>query len=377
MLALVLAGGEGGRLGALTEERAKPALPFAGVYRLIDFPLSNCHHSRISDVWVLQQYEPHSLADHLSNGRPWDLDRTFGGLRVVHPSTGDPESGFYRGNADAIYRSREAIAEFDPEVVLVLSADAVYKLDYRQVVERHRDSAAEATIVTTRVAREEASRFGIVVVGENDRVVEFAYKPEEPATDVVASEVFVYDARVLLDTLDELADGEDGLEDFGHELLPRLVERGKAYAYELGGYWRDVGTVESYWESHMDLLGREPRFDLSDRAWPILTRASQRPPAWIESSAEVEDSLVSPGAVVGGRVVRSVLGPGVVVEAGANVVDCVVLNDVTVLAGAVIERAVVDAHLAVGEHARGRDEIELVAGECAAEPGRSSPRRGI
>jgi len=355
ILALLLAGGEGGRLGPITENRAKPALPFAGVYRLIDFPLSNCHHSRISDVWVLQQYEPHSLAEHLANGRPWDLDRTFGGLRVVHPSKGDAESGFYEGNADAIYRNLEAIEEFDPELVLVLSADAVYTLDYRLVVERHRETGAEVTMVTTRVPREEAGRFGVVDV-EDERVVDFAYKPDEPGSDTVTTEVFVYGAEVLLETIRELADG-DGLEDFGHELLPQLVERGKAYAYDLGGYWKDVGTIESYWGAHMDLLGAEPKLELDDLEWPILTRSSQRPPARVERPAEIENSLISPGASVRGRVVGSVLGTGVVVQEGAQVVDSVVLNDATISAGVTVERAVINVGLTVARSVRGEQEI--------------------
>jgi glucose-1-phosphate adenylyltransferase len=358
VLALVLAGGEGGRLGPLTEERAKPALPFAGVYRLIDFPLSNCHHSRISDVWVIQQYEPHSLSEHLANGRPWDLDRTFGGLRVIHPSTGDEESGFYEGNADAIHRTREAIEEFDPEVILVLSADAVYRLDLQDVVDRHREVRADVTMVTTELPAEEASRFGVVEVAAEGRVKGFAYKPEHPRGGTVTTEVFAYDARVLLDTLAELAKGEDGLADFGHQLLPGLVERGNAHACDLRGYWRDVGTIESYWQGHMDLVGRPPALELADPAWPILTHAGQRPPARIERGAVVEDSLVSPGCVVRGHVVRSVVGPDVVIAKGVTVRESVVLTGARVAAD--VARAVVDLGAAVTEPAAGADEPAVV-----------------
>jgi glucose-1-phosphate adenylyltransferase len=197
VLALVLAGGEGGRLGPLTDERAKPALPFAGVYRLIDFPLSNCLHSGIGDVWVIQQYEPHELTRQLANGRPWDLDRTRGGLRILHPYLGDSESGWYSSNADAIYRNRDVIAEQDPDVLLVLSADHIYKLDYADVVARHVDSAAAVTMVTTVVAKEEASRYGVVHVDADERVTGFEYKPDSPASDVVTTEVFAYDAHRL------------------------------------------------------------------------------------------------------------------------------------------------------------------------------------
>jgi glucose-1-phosphate adenylyltransferase len=369
VLALVLAGGAGGRLDVLTRERAKPAMPFAGVYRLIDFPLSNCHHSRVSDVWVLQQYEPGLLTRHLANGRPWDLDRTHGGLRVVHPYLGDEESGWYRGNADAIYRNREEIRAFDPELLLVLSADHVYKLDYGAVIERHRECRADATVVTTRVPVDEAGRFGTVQV-DDGRIVDFAYKPDEPESELVTAEVFVYDAAKLLALVDELADGGDEAADFGDELLPRLVAEGGAHAYPLDGYWKDVGTIESYWGAHMDLLGDDPAFGLADPAWPILTRDPQRPPARIDGG-RIEDSLVSPGAIVRGAVARSVLGPGVVVEAGASVRESVILDDTVLERGCVVERAIVDTRVTVGRRARvgGADgAITVVGGGTRVPP---------
>ena len=368
VLGLVLAGGEGGRLGTLTEGRAKPVLPFGGVYRLIDFPLSNCHHSRVSDVWVIQQYEAHSLSVHLANGRPWDLDRTWGGLAVVHPTTGgaENESGFYEGNADAIHRNREAIESFDPELVLVLSADAVYRLDYEEVLERHRERGAEATTVTTVKSLEEASRLGSVTVDKTGLVTAFEYKAEEPQSEIVTTEVFVYDAKVLLGTLAELEDEEGGLSDFGHSLLPRLVERGNTWAHDLGGYWRDVGTLESYWQGHMDLLEPEPELRLDDPEWPILTRGSQRPPARVEASARIEASLISPGCIVRGRVIRSVLGPGVVVDEGVTVEASVVLGGSHV--GADLARALVDEGIDVKVEAAGDDEPAVV-GMADVEPG--------
>jgi len=348
VLALVLAGGEGGRLEVLTAERAKPALPFAGVYRLVDFPLSNCHHSGIGDVWVLQQYEPHSLAAHLSGGRPWDLDRTYGGLRTFHPYVGDDESGWYRGNADALHRTGEEIAAFDADVLLVLSADHVYRLDYRDVLEEHLDSGMAVTVVTTRVDRSEAGEYG-VVDADGERVTGFEYKPDGPQTDLVTTEVFAYDPRCLLETLAEIAEeeGEEALSDFGDALLPRLVDRGEARARDLGGYWKDVGRPSRYWQAHMDLLGEDPPLDLDDPSWPVLTRGVQRPPARIEESARIDSSLVSPGAIVAGRVVRSVIGPGVMVEDGAEVVEAIVFHDTTVEGGARIERALVDARVRV------------------------------
>ena len=370
VLALILAGGEGGRLDVLTQERAKPAMPFAGVYRLIDFALSNCTHSGISDVWVLQQYQPHALTEHLANGRPWDLDRTSGGLRVLQPYLGRSESGWYKGNADAIYRNKTEIERFDPDLLLVLSADHVYRLDYGDVVATHLEREAAATLVTTRVPIDDASRFGTVEVDDAGRVTEFAYKPEHPAGDLVTTEVFVYDARVLLQTLEDLApedideENDSSLSDFGDELLPRLVRDGQTHEHRLEGYWRDVGTVESYWDAHMQLLEHEPPIRLDDPEWPILTRATHRPPAWIASSARVEGSLVSPGCIVRGRVERSVLAPGTVVEEGAEVVATVVLDDVLVERGARVERAVVDAGATIRADAAigDRDGIALIGG---------------
>lgn len=367
VLALVLAGGEGERLAPLTRERAKPALPFGGVYRLIDFPLSNCHHSRMSDVWVLQQYEAHSLSEYLGNGRPWDLDRTFGGLRVVQPYLGDAESGWYEGNADAIHRNREAIEDFDPEIVLVLSADAVYALDYDAVVSRHIEREAEVSMVTTRVPLGQAGRYGVVRSGGDGRVEGFQYKPEEPDSDVVTTEVFVYDARVLLDTLATAAESDDDAADFGDSLLPMLVERGSAYAHELDGYWRDVGTIDSYWQAHMDLLEPDgPRLD--NPAWPVLTRAHARRPAHVAGGAQIVDALVSPACSIEGEVIRSVLGPGVVVERGARVEETVVLPDATICAGASVRRAVVDEGTRVSGDHHGEDAVTVVA-EAAEQPG--------
>ncbi|MFN2506892.1 MAG: glucose-1-phosphate adenylyltransferase family protein, partial [Acidimicrobiales bacterium] len=227
-LVLILAGGAGGRMELLTERRAKPVLPFAGVYRLIDFPLSNCLHSGLEDVWIVQQYEPQSLNDHLANGRPWDLDRTHGGLRLLVPQQGGSESGWHQGNADALYKNRHFIEEFDPDVLLVMSADHVYKLDYRKVIDFHLERDADVTLVTTVVDKDEASRFATVEADDDGRVRGFQYKPDEPSTDVVSTEVFAYRPGPLIEVLERLADehgdGDDLPEDYGESLLPTLVE---------------------------------------------------------------------------------------------------------------------------------------------------------
>jgi glucose-1-phosphate adenylyltransferase len=359
ILALILAGGAGSRLKELTVRRAKPALPFGGVFRLIDFPLSNCMHSQINDVWVVEQFQPHALNEHLTNGRPWDLDRTHGGLQILPPYQGAPESGWHQGNADAIYRHRRFIRDFAPDVLLVLSADHIYKLDYRDVIDAHLETGAEVTMVTTEVSLDEASRFGNVDADDSGKVTRFDYKPEQPKSQTATTEVFAYDTRVLLEVLDELAaqaakdkpdEEEVALKDFGHELLPALVQRDGAFTFKLDGYWRDVGTVESYHEGHMDLLHDTPALQLDDPAWPIRTRGQQLLPARIEGSAHIENSLISPGCHIAGRVVNSVLSPGVRVEQGATVENAVLLHGVVVPAGRTVRRAIVDEKMSVEEN---------------------------
>jgi glucose-1-phosphate adenylyltransferase len=346
-LVIVLAGGAGGRLELLTEERAKPAVPFAGSHRLIDFPLSNCHNSGLSDVWIVQQFNPISLSDHLSNGRPWDLDRTVGGLLVLQPRQGDDgRSGFPRGTADALWRNAPLIREFAPEALVVVSADAVYALDYAELVEGHLHSGATVTMVTTEVDPDDAGRYG-VVQAKDGRITDYEYKPDEPAGNLVANEVFVFEPDPLLDTLEEL----DEPEDLGHEALPRLVEIGGAREARFDGYWRDVGTVEAYWECHMDLLADEPPIDLDAPGWPILTHATGRRAAVrVRPGARIEGSLLGPASVVAGSVERSVIGRGAVVEEGATVREAVILPGAVVRSGANVVRAVVD------------DEVEVAAG---------------
>jgi glucose-1-phosphate adenylyltransferase len=351
VLALIQAGGAGGRLEVLTRERAKPALPFAGVFQLVDFPLSNLTHSGISHVWLSVQFQGSTLEEEVSNGRPWDLDRNVEGLRLLMPQEGTgslDEDGFARGNADELYRIRDQIARVDPEVLLVMSADHVYRLDFNEVLDTHRREQAECTVVTTEVPISEAGDHATVEV-EDGRVVGFDYKPDEPTTGVIATEVFAYNPRVLAEVLDDLhrelgggAEGGDtGLADFGDHLLPRLVERGKTVAHPLEGYWRDLGQPHHYLAAHRDVLCDDVGV-LGVADWPILTRQPQRAPARILDGAEVIDSLVSPGSRVAGRVERSVLGPGVVVEPDAHVQDSVVFADCVVRSGARISASIID-----------------------------------
>lgn len=353
VLAIVLAGGRGSRLSPLTDERAKPAVPFLGTYRLIDFTLSNLVHSGVHDVWVIEQYMPHGLNDHLSGGRPWDLDRTRGGLVVMPPfSHADNEEGeFAQGNAHALAQHAHLIREFGPDVVLVLSADHVYKLDYSEVIRAHVDHGASVTMVTTELSREkEATRFGNVRAGKDGKVTEFAYKPDEPLGKTVTAEVFVYDAELLLATLEELRQAGE-LGDYGEELLPRLVARGDAYAYPMEGYWMDVGTLDAYLQTHRDFLDGHG-FALDDPEWPFITSSISRPPTRIEKTAQLDAAFVCGGAVIAGEVVRSVVAPNAVVERGAVVRDSVLQPGAVVRSGAQVSRAVIDLCAEVGAGAR-------------------------
>ena len=352
VLVVVLAGGAGSRLELLTHRRAKPAVPYAGHYRLVDIVLSNCHHSGLSDVWVTQQTNPVSLSRHLRNGRPWDLDRSQGGLLALTPreakDTG--KSGFAQGTADVLWRQTELIRDFAPEALVVVSSDAVYRLDYEEVVRGHLQSDADVTMVTTRVDPADVSRYGVVEV-EGGRVTGYAYKPEQPASDLVTNEVFVFTPGPVLDLLDELGEaaGEDGLEDLGDDVLPRMVEAGRAREHRFEGYWRDLGTIEAYWAAHMDLLDDDPPFDPGDQAWPVLTVGGHRRAARVRPGADLDDALLSPSADVAGVVRRSVLSVEVVVEPGAEVVDSVLLPSVVVRRGARVRRAVLDHGVVVHE----------------------------
>ena len=375
ILVVILAGGAGGRLELLTQERAKPAVPFAGTHRLIDFPLSNCLNARLSDVWVSQQFNPVSLSDHLANGRPWDLDRTSGGLIILQPRMGhDDRGGFPNGTADVLWRNAPMIREFAPEALVVVSADAVYKLDYGALVEEHVGTGADATMVTTAVDPADAGRYGVVRAA-GGRVQEYVYKPEDPQGALVSNEVFVFKPARLLDTLEELAGEGGSLEDIGNEALPRLVAGGSVRERRFDGYWRDVGTVPAYWESHQELVADDgPPIDLDDPAWPVLTQATtHRASAQVLRGAAVERALLAPGARVAGAVASSVIGRGAFVEAGATVRDSVLLPGSVVRAGARVERAILDDGVEVGRDATvgGDGDITLVGLRTVVEDGAS------
>ena len=356
VLAIILAGGQGERLSLLSQKRAKPAVPFAGKYRIIDFALSNCVNSGISDVAVLTQYRPHSLHDHIGIGKPWDLDRQKGGIRLLQPYVGRQELDWYQGTADAVYQNLSFILESRCDYVLILAGDHVYRMDYGPMIAFHEQHRANVTLGAVVVPLEEGHRFGILETDAGGRVVSFEEKPREPRGSLGSMGIYVFDRDALIRVLIEDAraaetGGSPTQHDFGRNIIPAMVERGeRVYAYPFAGYWQDVGTIHSYWEAHMKLLGDHPSFDLYDPSWVIHTRSEERPPAYIRSGAQIVESLVSHGCIIKGHVERSVLSPGVVVEEGAVVRNSILLFDTVIGAGSVIDHAIIDKEVIVGKH---------------------------
>lgn len=354
--AVILAGGEGSRLGVLTAKRTKPAVPVAGKYRIIDFTLSNCVNSGIFDVMILAQYRPHSLIEHIGAGRPWDLDRDFtGGINILTPYKARGSSDWYLGTADAVQQNFLFIKRGPPELVLILSGDHIYRMNYEALVAFHVKHQADLTIATIHVPIEEASRFGILDVGEDMRVRAFVEKPDQPPSNLVNMGVYLFNTGTLDRALWEDNARSESSHDFGKDILPHLVAEGKqVYAYPFKDYWVDVGTVESYWKVHMDLLDSPPPFDLNDRSWIIHTRTEERPPVKISKGAEVVDSLIADGCQIspGAHVERCVLSPGVRVNEGAVIRESVILTDSIIEAGSVVERSIVEKRVRVGERSR-------------------------
>ncbi len=356
VLAIILAGGQGERLSLLSQKRAKPAVPFAGKYRIIDFALSNCVNSGIVDVAVLTQYRPHSLHDHIGIGKPWDLDRQKGGVHLLQPYTGRQESEWYQGTADAVYQNLDFIMEANYDYVLVLAGDHIYRMDYGPMLAFHQQHNADVTLGAVVIPLEEGHRFGILETDAEGRVVSFAEKPKKPLGTLGSMGIYVFSRdtliRVLLEDARPAQKGDaPSQHDFGKNIIPGMITRGeRAYAYPFTGYWQDVGTVQAYWQTHMELLGDRPAFDLYDPSWVIHTRSEERPPAVIRSGAQITSSLISHGCIIKGRVERSVLSPGVVVEEGAVVRESIVLFNCVIGAGSVIDRAILDKEVVVGKH---------------------------
>jgi glucose-1-phosphate adenylyltransferase len=354
--AVILAGGEGTRLATLTAKRAKPAVPFGGKYRIIDFTLSNCVNSGIFDVLILTQYRPHSLNDHIERGRPWDLDRSFtGGVQILQPYKGRYDTDWYAGTADAVTQNLNFVRRGRPEYVLILSGDHIYEMDYDVLIQYHRDKGADATLCVISVPLDEASRYGILDVDEDYAVTDFLEKPANPPGTLANMGVYVFTYSVLERLLQEDHRKGDSHHDFGKDIIPRMISEGmQVFAYPYGGYWIDVGTIEAYWEAHMDLLASPPSLNLNDRTWVIHTKSEERPPVQIASGASIRNSLVTHGTVIseGAIVERSVLAPGVFVGPNAVIRESVILTDAYIEAGATVERCILDKFVVVGHNAR-------------------------
>src|SRR5579883_2191212 len=347
VLALVLAGGQGDRLSILSEERAKPAVIFAGKYRIIDFVLSNCMNSGITHLGVLTQYRPRSLNDHIGIGRPWGFDRDDGGISLLQPYLGRESSDWYRGTADAVYQNLYFVNESRADTVLILSADHIYTMAYDELIAYHRARNADVTIPVYEVPLEEASRFGIVHLDDDDRVIGFDEKPKPPTGTTASTGIYVFNRDVLVDRL--VADAKRvSSHDFGRDILPEMLDDYRVYGYVFHGYWRDVGTIDSYWQANMDLLVDLPEFDLYNPETAIHTRMLPLPPAKVGPQASLERSLITDGDIINGRVEHSVLSPGVYVEAGAVVRDSILFDDCRVERGALIERCILDKGVRVG-----------------------------
>jgi glucose-1-phosphate adenylyltransferase len=364
-LALILAGGEGERLSILSSVRAKPAVPFGGKYRIIDFTLSNCVNSDVDDVLVLTQYNPRSLNDHIGLGRPWDLDRNSGGVKLLQPYVARGRvMEWYRGTADAVLRNISMIENSAADTVLVLAGDHIYKMDYQPFVQAHRRRRADVTIAVRRVPLVDATRMGVLALDDADRVTEWQEKPKLPKSDLASMGVYVFSKKALRRWLDEERT------DFGSHVIPAMIDGGaRVFGYHFDGYWQDVGTIQSYWEANMALLADNPELDLYDKEWLIHTRSEERAPAKIGATAQVHRSLISHGCIIDGTVVNSVLSPGVRVAVGAVVRDSIVMFDSVIRSGAVIDRAILDKEVVVGQGAMVGDG-PLDGAPNKAEPGR-------
>ena len=351
-IAMLLAGGQGSRLGVLTHNTAKPAVPFGGKYRIIDFPLSNCSNSSIDTVGVLTQYLPLELNAYIGSGLPWDLDRVNGGVFVLPPYLGGDTGTWYKGTANAIYQNLPFIGQYDPDYVLILSGDHIYKMDYSAMLAFHRKNKADCTITVQEVPWEEASRFGIMATDETGAITEFAEKPKEPKSNKASMGIYIFNWQTLKKYLIEDEANAESTNDFGKDVIPAMLGEGKrVYAYSFSGYWKDVGTIDSLWEANMDLISSPPRFNLYDSSWRIYSRNPNMPPHYIGSSSKISTSLVTEGSEVLGDVTHSVIFSGVRIDEGAEVTDSVVMNRAVIGKGACICRAIIAENARIGDGA--------------------------
>ena len=361
IVAMLLAGGQGTRLQVLTKDMAKPAVPFGGKYRIIDFPLSNCSNSGISTVGVLTQFMPLELNSYMGNGNPWDLDRVDGGLTILPPYTAGKTGEWYKGTANAIYQNIKYIDQYDPEYVLILSGDHIYKMNYNKMLEFHKEKKADLTVAHINVPLEEASRFGILNTDDDLRIVEFLEKPEHPVSTKASMGIYIFNWKVLREYLIRDEENPESEKDFGKNIIPMLLEEERRiYAFPFEGYWKDVGTIESLWEANMDLIKRKDEFNISDKSWKIYYRHEGRLPQFIAESAEVTDSMISDGTILFGKVHESILSSGVSVGKNAKVLGSIIMQNAVIEEGATVVNSIIAEGTVVKSGVTvGHGEIEL------------------
>ena len=350
-VAMLLAGGQGSRLYALTSKIAKPAVPFGAKYRIIDFPLSNCINSNIDTVGVLTQYQPLVLNEYIGNGQPWDLDRTFGGVRILPPYQGKKHTDWYKGTANAIYQNIDFMKRYNPDYVLILSGDHIYKMDYSKMLDFHKKNNAEATIAVIEVPLKEASRFGIMNTDENLKIEEFEEKPKQPKSTKASMGIYIFNADLLFKYLEEDEDNPSSHNDFGKDIIPNMLNDGRRmFAYPFKGYWKDVGTIDSLLEANMDMLD-PTNLDLFNKNWKIYSRNDPYPPQFICEGAKVNNSMITVGCYIEGEVTNSLLSSNVKVEEGAIVEDSVIFENTVIKKGAVVKHSIIANDVVVGENA--------------------------
>ena len=371
-VAMLLAGGQGSRLYALTQNRAKPAVPYGGKYKIIDFPLSNCIHSGIDTVGVLTQYEPLELNAYIGNGATWDLDCMSGGAYVLPPYMKGKKGEWYSGTASAIFQNIHFIEQYNPEYILILSGDHIYTMDYEKMIDAHEEKGADATIAVMEVPMAEASRFGIMNTDADMRIVEFEEKPPVPKNNLASMGIYVFTWKKLREYLINDNQDPNSSNDFGKNIIPNMLENGeKMFAYLFSGYWKDVGTIDSLWEANMDLLSEKPELDLHDDNWRIYGRNLVFPPHFIGEDASVKNSILCDGCVIHGTVENSILSPGVTVEKGACVKDSIVMQQTVIRSGSCVTRAIVDEDVTILEDAKigGEEKITVIGSELTIPKG--------
>ncbi len=375
-VAMLLAGGQGSRLYALTNNIAKPAVPFGAKYRIIDFPLSNCINSGIDTVGVLTQYQPLVLNEYIGNGQPWDLDRTFGGVHVLSPYQKKSKSAWYEGTANAIYQNINFIKMYNPEYVLILSGDHIYKMDYSKMLRAHVENGASCTIAAINVTMQEASRFGILNTREDGTIYEFEEKPKQPKSTLASMGIYIFTAQKLYDYLEEDDSNPSSSKDFGKDVLPAMLAAGeKMVAYSFDGYWKDVGTISSLWEANMDLLGDDPAFDVSNSDWKIHSRNPLAPPEYVGEDAIIKNSMIALGCEIEGTVINSLLSSNVIVKKGAFVKDSVIMSGTVIEEDARVTYAIIDEDVTVsrgaviGEERTSKKGIAVLGRNIVVEEG--------